>query len=84
MTATNRNLTGVSPYTFRDIDVAIAHLEQVLRAEGAHALFSRIYWRGRVLQARATPELLRNQQQRLQRLLENIDSLPASNTQPHS
>jgi hypothetical protein len=77
MTATNRSSTGISPYTLRDIDPAIAHLEQVLGAEGAHALFSRIYWRGRVLQASATPGLLPNQQQRLQRLLENIDSLTA-------
>jgi hypothetical protein len=77
MTATNRNLTGISPYTFCNIDPAIAHLEHVLGAEGADSLFSRTYWRGRVLQASATPGLLPNQQQRLQRLLESIDSLPA-------
>ncbi|MFP3566631.1 hypothetical protein [Paraburkholderia sp. SIMBA_030] len=77
MTATNRTSTGISPYTFRDIDPAIAHLERVLRAEGADSLFSRTYWRERVLQAGATPGLLPNQQQRLQRLLESIDSLPA-------
>jgi hypothetical protein len=77
MTATNRNSTGISPYTFRNIDPAISHLEQVLGAEGADSLFSRTYWRGRVLQARATPGLLPNQQQRLQRLLESIDSLAA-------
>jgi hypothetical protein len=78
MTATNRNSTGISPYTFRDIDPAIAHLEQVLGAEGADSLLSRTYWRGRVFQALATPGLLPNQQQRLQRLLKSIDSsLPA-------
>ncbi|MGF6303023.1 hypothetical protein OKW43_005722 [Paraburkholderia sp. WC7.3g] len=74
MTATDRGSTGKSPYTFRDIDAAIAHLEQVLGAEGADSLFSRTYWRGRVLQALATPGLLPNQQQRLQRLLESIDA----------
>ncbi|MFM0498004.1 hypothetical protein PQQ88_33225 [Paraburkholderia caledonica] len=77
MTATNRNSTGISPYTFRDIDPAIAHLEQVLGAEGADSLFSRTYLRGRVLQALGAPGLLPKQQQRLQRLLESIDSLPA-------
>ncbi|MBC8742914.1 hypothetical protein F6X40_41360 [Paraburkholderia sp. UCT31] len=74
MTFTDRNPMGVSPYTFRNIDPAIGHLEQVLGAEGAESLFSRTYWRGRVLQALATQGLSPNQQQRLQRLLESIDA----------
>ena len=74
MTAAPTNWTGISPYTFHTIDPAITHLEQVLGAEGADSLFSRTYWRGRVLQALATPGLLSNQQQRLQTLLETIDA----------
>ncbi|MGF6923119.1 hypothetical protein OKW41_009222 [Paraburkholderia sp. UCT70] len=74
MTFTDRDPTGISPYTFRNIAPAIGHLEQVLGAEGAQSLFTRTYWRGRVLQALATQGLTPNQQQRLQRLLESIDA----------
>ena len=42
-----------SPYTCRDIDAAIAHLEAVLVSEGANRVFSRTYWRRRVLEAYA-------------------------------
>ncbi|MBB5503276.1 hypothetical protein [Paraburkholderia sp. MM5384-R2] len=76
MTFTDRNPTGVSAYTFRNIDPATDHLEQVLGAQGAESLFTRTYWRGRVLQALATQGLSPNQQQRLQRLLESIDAFP--------
>ncbi|MBC8752293.1 hypothetical protein OKW43_005684 [Paraburkholderia sp. WC7.3g] len=76
MTFTDRNPTGISPYTFRNIAPAIGHLEQVLGAEGAQSLFTRTYWRRRVLQALATQGLSPNQQQRLQRLLESIDAFP--------
>ncbi|WP_329959724.1 hypothetical protein [Paraburkholderia translucens] len=63
-----------SPYTFHNIDPAIAHLEQALGAQGAESLFSRTYWRRRVLQALATTGLLPSQQQRLQKLLDAIDA----------
>jgi hypothetical protein len=63
-----------SPYTFHNIDPAIAHLEQVLGAQGADSFFSRTYWRGRVLQALATVGLLPGQQLRLQKLLDFIDA----------
>jgi hypothetical protein len=43
MTFTDKSPTGISPYTFRNIDPAIGHLEQVLGAEGADSLFSRTY-----------------------------------------
>jgi hypothetical protein len=71
-------ITGawVSPYTPQNLDTAIAHLERVLCAEGANSLFAQAYWRGRVLQAYATPGLMQTQQERLQRLLDRLTSAP--------
>jgi hypothetical protein len=74
-TATNAG-AGASPYTPQNLDIAIAHLEQVLCAEGADSLFAQAYWRGRVLQAYATRGLMRTQQERLQRLLDRLESAP--------
>jgi hypothetical protein len=67
---------GVSPYTPQNVDVAITHLERVLCTEGADSLFAQAYWRGRVLQAYATRGLLRGQRERLQRLLNRLESVP--------
>jgi hypothetical protein len=67
---------GVSPYTPQNVDVAITHLEQVLCTEGADSLFAQAYWRGRVLQAYATRGLLRGQRERLQGLLNRLESVP--------
>ncbi|MFL9906870.1 hypothetical protein P0D84_11095 [Paraburkholderia sp. RL17-337-BIB-A] len=66
----------VSPYTPHNLDFAITHLEQVLCAEGADSLFAQAYWRGRVLQAYATPGVMETQQERLQRLLDLLASAP--------
>ncbi|OYD60604.1 UNVERIFIED_ORG: hypothetical protein BDU10_9991 [Burkholderia sp. CF145] len=74
MASGNTKAGNPSPYTFRDIDAAIAHLETVLDAEGVRSLFSRAYWRERVLQASATTGLAPKQQQRLHRLLKRIDT----------
>ncbi|WP_338048524.1 hypothetical protein [Paraburkholderia terrae] len=74
MTPGNSKAGNRSPYTFRDIDAAIAHLEAVLDKEGASSLFSRAYWRERVLQASSTTGLAPKQQQRLHRLLARIET----------
>jgi hypothetical protein len=68
----NRGVAGASPYTPQNVDAAITHLEHVLGSAGADSLFAQSYWRGRVLQAFATPGLMRTQQERLQRLLDRI------------
>jgi hypothetical protein len=68
----NKDVASPSPYTLKNIDAAITHLERVLRSEGADSLFAQTYWRGRVLQAVATPGLMRTQKKRLQRLLDRI------------
>jgi hypothetical protein len=64
--------TGTPSYSVGHLDSAISHLEQVLNLEGANSLFSQTYWRGRVVQALATPGLAPCQHSRLQRLLERI------------
>jgi len=74
MTPGNSKAGNRSPYTFHDIDAAIAHLEAVLDKEGASSLFSRAYWRERVLQASSTTGLAPKQQQRLHRLLARIET----------
>ena len=67
---------AMSPYTPQTVDIAITHLERVLCAEGADSLFAQAYWRGRILQAHATRGLMQTQQERLQRLLDRLESAP--------
>lgn len=68
----NKDVASPSPYTLNNVDAAITHLERVLSSEDADSLFAQTYWRSRVLQVRATPGLMRTQQERLQRLLDRI------------
>jgi uncharacterized protein involved in tolerance to divalent cations len=75
-TAAKKGGAGASPYTPQTVDIAITHLERVLCAEAADSLFAQAYWRGRVLQAYATRGLMRTQQERLQRLLDRLESAP--------
>ena len=63
---------GTLSYRVGHLDSAIEHLEEVLSLEGANSLFSQTYWRGRVVQALATPGLAPCQHSRLQRLLDRI------------
>ena len=71
---TNHESSNASPYTPQTLDLAITHLEQIMRSENAVSIFPPSYWRGRVLEAFATAGLVQRQQQRLSRLL---DRLPA-------
>lgn len=72
MKTVEKATVAISPYTLQNIDVAITHLEKILCAEGADSLFAQAYWRGRILEAYATPWLMLSQRQRLQRLLEQL------------
>lgn len=73
--------SSVNPYTLQNVDAAIAKIEQVLCAEGADTISVQAYWRGRALQAYATPGLSPTQQERLQRLLDRVPtSSKLSNT----
>jgi hypothetical protein len=70
--AMNHASATVTAYNVSHLDSAIQHLEQVLNLEGANSLFSKTYWRGRVVQALGTPGLAPVQQTRLERLLDRI------------
>jgi hypothetical protein len=72
MTDEDGNTGRKSPYTLQNIESAIVHLEQVFGANGTDWLFSRTYWRRRVLQALATRGLVPVQAERLQTLLDRI------------
>ena len=63
-------LTGrASPYTIKNLDAAIAHLEQVVRFDCTTPVFGHGYWHARVRQACLTPGITPAQLRRLQRLL---------------
>ncbi|CAD6543306.1 hypothetical protein LMG28140_03901 [Paraburkholderia metrosideri] len=68
----NPNITGpaavVSPYTAKNIDEALTHLERVLSVEGATTVLGRHYWHGRVAQIGATLGLTPRQRARVARL----------------
>ncbi|MHB9837993.1 hypothetical protein Q8F57_024475 [Paraburkholderia terrae] len=82
MKATNKgDAPSVNPYTLQNVDTAIAHLERVLCAEGANSILVQAYWRGRALQAYATPGLTPTQRERLQRMLDHV---PTSSTILHA
>ncbi|SAK96352.1 hypothetical protein AWB79_07328 [Caballeronia hypogeia] len=68
-TTLERDTTITSPYTARNVDAAIGHLERVLSAEGANSLFGQTYWRTRVQQVSATRGLHHEQRARLARLM---------------
>ncbi|WP_321801777.1 hypothetical protein [Caballeronia sp. J97] len=65
-------IAGTHLHSVGHLDSAIEHLEQVLSLEGANSLFSKTYWRGRVVQTLSTPGLAPSQHSRLQRLLDRI------------
>lgn len=67
-----RDAAIMSPYTARNVDAAIRHLERVLSAEGANSLFGQTYWRSRVQQVSATRGLQREQRARLERLMKRL------------
>jgi predicted NBD/HSP70 family sugar kinase len=66
-----------SPYTVRNLDAAIAHLERVI-CDDALAIFGRQYWRSRITQVAATPGLSHPQSRRLRALEERLDRASAN------
>jgi hypothetical protein len=63
-----------SPYTIKNLDAAVAHLERVVGDECAQSLFGQSYWFMRIQQALATPGIMHTQLRRLQRLLDRLES----------
>ncbi|MEX3686455.1 hypothetical protein AB3X91_07575 [Paraburkholderia sp. BR14263] len=64
-----------SPYTIRNLDAAIAHLERVLCADTL-AIFGPGYWRRKIRQVEATSGLMHSQLRRLQALQERLPRVP--------
>lgn len=64
----------VSPYTAKNIDDAIVHLERVLAIDGAMRVLGQRYWQARVLQVSATPGLTPGQRARVARLAKLLAS----------
>lgn len=63
-------LTGsASPYTIKNLDAAIAHLEQAIRFDCTTPVFGQSYWHARVRQVCVTPGITPAQLRKLQRLL---------------
>lgn len=60
--------TAVSPYTAKNIDQALAHLEFVLSVSEVTAVLGMQYWRARVAQVGATSGLTPGQRARMARL----------------
>lgn len=61
-----------SPYTVKNLDDAITHLEVAIAADSSMAIFGRRYWRDRVQQIGSTPGILPAQTRRLRDLSERL------------
>jgi hypothetical protein len=64
---------SISPYTIRNLDAAITHLERVMANDSALTIFASTYWRSRIRQVEATPGVMPAQLRRLQTLLNRLD-----------
>jgi hypothetical protein len=63
---------GESPYTVKNLDGAIAHLEVAIAVDDNIAVFGRRYWLDRVQQIALTPGIMHSQVRRLKRLLDQL------------
>jgi hypothetical protein len=61
-----------SPYTAKNLDSAIAHLEIAIAVDDNTAVFGRRYWLDRVQQVAQTPGIMPTQTRRLQHLLDQL------------
>jgi hypothetical protein len=64
-----------SPYTGKNVDDAIAHLERVLSVPGVTCVLGRDYWHTRVTELFACPTLAPMQKARISRLAQMLASL---------
>lgn len=65
----NASTANASPYTIKNLDAAIAHLEHAIRADCTQPVFGKPYWHARVRQASLTPTITPSQLRRLKVLL---------------
>ena len=66
---------SLSPYTVHNLDAAIAHLEIAMAVDDTMSIFSRRYWRGRVMEIRSTPGILQVQRLRIEHLLDRFEAV---------
>ena len=64
----------VSPYTAKNLDSAITHLEIAIAFDGNIAVFGRRYWLDRVQRIASTPEIMPAQARRLRHLLDQLEA----------
>ncbi|MCP3727956.1 hypothetical protein M3I53_33420 [Paraburkholderia sp. CNPSo 3272] len=62
-----------SPYTAKNLDGAITHLEIAIAFDGNIAVFGRRYWLDRVQRIASTPEIMPAQARRLRHLLDQLE-----------
>ncbi|MEX3952398.1 hypothetical protein AB4Y40_32145 [Paraburkholderia sp. EG287B] len=65
---------AVSPYTAKNLDGAITHLEIAIGFDGNIAVFGRHYWLDRVQRIASTPEIMPAQSRRLRHLLDQLEA----------
>jgi hypothetical protein len=73
---------GISPYTIRNLDAAISHLERVMANDNALAIFGPTYWRSRIQQVEATPGVMPAQLRRLHTLRKRLDRTTQAANEP--
>ncbi|MFM0703592.1 hypothetical protein [Paraburkholderia sediminicola] len=73
-------LQATSPYTIKNLDAAIVHLEITIAAERKTPVLGANYWRSRMQEVRSTPDILPAQLRRLQHLLVRLKDLPPEMT----
>ncbi|MGF6644275.1 hypothetical protein P3T17_002413 [Paraburkholderia sp. GAS82] len=73
---------SISPYTIRDLDAAITHLERVKVNDSALAIFASTSRRSRIRQVEATPGVMPAQLRRLKTLLTRLDHATRAANEP--
>ncbi|RAR52290.1 hypothetical protein C7401_13389 [Paraburkholderia unamae] len=63
---------GESPYTAKNLDGAITHLEIAVAVDDNVAVFGRRYWLDRVQRMASTPQIMPAQARRLRSLLDQL------------
>lgn len=63
---------GQSPYTAKNLDDAITHLEIAVAVDDNIDVFGRRYWLARVQRIASTPEIMPAQARRLRHLLDRL------------
>ena len=64
---------GQSPYTAKNLDGAITHLEIAVAVDDNIAVFGRRYWLDRVQRIASTPQIMPAQARRLRHLLDRLE-----------